>query len=357
MKIAIATFHNNEAENVIGGITTGPFRMKSLLEKLDKDLEIEIVCLVKKLKTSCEGVKYIEDMNELNDYDFIIFKTPGHQLEKFKDELAETRYNYILENLETPFSFIVNEERDREIFPYYLQFAKHPMMKFVMFNSIGMHEDFPDMYEYCEDYVEFNYAIFDNSLEEVIEKAKSKTEKVLTSTARWVPRKRVVELTDLAPRFVDNGFKVKIYGADQSYFTTIKIIDNNKEFWENKGYYKPEDLEEVLSDAQYHYNFVFLKRKNKNRIMRDRIEIATFEALNEGCLPVLCKDTSPKWISDDSAIIINSSELEELPDILAGISDEERLERIRKFYNLSYENLIPNYQEIISKIKESIING
>lgn len=357
MKIAIATFHNNMAENVIGGITTGPFYMKALLEKLDNEIEVEIVCLVKQLKTSCEGVRYIDNPSELNEYDFVIFKTPGHQLEKFKEDLADTRYNYILEKLEVPFSFIVNEERDREIFPYYLQFANHPMMRFVMFNSIGMHEDFPDMYEHCGDYVEFNYAIFNNSLEEVLQKARNKTEKVITSTARWVPRKRVIELTDLAPRFVNNGFKVKVYGASQSYFTTIKIVDNNKEFWENKGYYKPDELPEVLKDAQYHYNFVFLKRKTKNRVMRDRIEIATFEALMEGCLPVLCKDTSPKWISDDSAVIIPSSELNDLPDILAGISDEERLERIKLFYNLAYENLIPNYQEIINKIKESVING
>lgn len=354
MKIAIATFHNNEAENVVGGITTGPFRMKSLLEKLDKDLDIEIVCLVKQVKTSCEGVRYIQDMNELNEYDFIIFKTPGHQLEKFNEDLAETRYDYILKGLKKPFSFIVNEERDREIFPYYLQFAKHPMMRFVMFNSIGMHEDFPDMYEYCEDYVEFNYAMFDSSLEEILEKAKNKTEKVVTSTARWVPRKRVLELTELAPRFVDNGFKVKVYGADQSYFTTQKIIVSNPDKWERCGYYRPAELPEVLKDAQYHYNFVFLKRKTKNRVMRDRIEIATFEALNEGCLPILCKDTTPNWVTDDSAIVIPSSELEELPDIIAGISDEERINRIRMFYNLSYENLIPNYQEIISKIKESI---
>lgn len=354
MKIAIATFHNNMAENVVGGITTGPFYMKALLEKLDKEIEVEIVCLVKQVKTSCEGVKYIHDMNELNNYDFVIFKTPGHQLEKFNEDLAETRYDYLLKNLNVPFSFIVNEERDREIFPYYLQFAKHPMMKFVMFNSIGMHEDFKDMYEYCEDYVEFNYAIFNNSLEEVIEKAKSKKDKVITSTARWVPRKRVLELTELAPRFVDNGFKVKIYGADQSYFTTQKIIVSNPEFWERKGYYEPNKISEVLEDAQYHYNFVFLKRKTKNRIMRDRIEISTFEALNEGCLPVLCKDTTPKWVSEDSAVVISSSELDELPDIIAGISDEERIERIKMFYNLAYENLIPNYQEIINKIKESV---
>lgn len=354
MKIAIATFHNNEAEQVVGGITTGPFYMKSLLQKLDDTLDVEIVCLVKQLKTSCSGVRYISDMNELNEYDFIIFKTPGHQLEKFNEDLAETRYDYLLKGLNKPFSFIVNEERDREIFPYYLQFARHPMMRFVMFNSIGMHEDFKDMYEYCEDYVEFNYAIFNNSLDEVLEKAKAKTNKVVTSTARWVPRKRVLELTDLAPRLKDEGFTVKIYGASQSYFTTQKIIVNNPDSWENKGYYRPEDISEVLSDAQYHYNFVFLKRKTKNRIMRDRLEISTFEALNEGCLPIVCKDTSPKWITDDSAIIIGSDELEQLPEILSGITDEERLERIKLFYNLSYDNLIPNYYEIINKIKESV---
>lgn len=353
MKIAIATFHNNMAENVVGGITTGPFYMKQMLQKMDPSLSVEIVCLVKKTKTSCNGAVYIDDMSKLNDYDFIIFKTPGHQLEKFDENVAETRYDYLLKNLKTPFSFIVNEERDREVFPYYMQFCNHPMMRFVMFNSIGMHEDFPEMYEHCGEYVEFNYAIFNTPISEILNKAKMKEDKVVTSTARWVPRKRILELTDLAPKLQSFGFNVKIYGASQSYFTTIKIVENNKESWENRGYYRPDELSDVLKDAQYHYNFVFLKRKNKNRIMRNRLEIATFEALMEGCLPIICKDTSPDWVSPDSAVVVPSCKIDRIPEIISSISNSERLIRIKKFYDICWKNLSPNYVNILNKIKES----
>lgn len=357
MKVCICTFHNDQSEGKVGGITTGPFRMKSMLKRVDPSLDVDIVAITKQTKHSCDGVKFMwNDCSGLEDYDFIIFKTPGYQLEKYDESKADTKYKWLLEDLNLPpFSFIVNEERDREVFPYYKKFCEHPNLKFVMFNSIGMHEDFPEMYEHCGDYVEFNYAMFDKSLSEVLELASSKKDKIITSTARWVPRKRVQELAEISPKLVELGFRVKIYGASQSYFTSQKILATNPTFWENHGYYVPGDINEVLKDAQFHYNFVFLKRKTKNRVMRDRLEIATFEALMNGCLPVICSDTSPKWVDPDySAISIPSTQLNDLPSILNEISDEERLIRIKNFYELSYQNTIGNYEDIINKIKEVV---
>lgn len=369
MKVAIVTFHNDKHESKVGGITTGPFYMRDILSKVavdrDIDLHIDIIALTKKHKSSCDGVLFLTDHHDLEKYDFVIFKTPGYQLEKFDESQADTRYDWILNDINIPpFAFIVNEERDKEIFPYYKNFCDHPKCAFILFNSIGMHEDFQEFYETCGKYIEFNYAIFNSSKDEVLDKAMNKESKVLTSTARWVPRKRVQELAGISPRLVDKGFTVKIFGAAQSYFTAVKILETNPDSWENHGYYAPEDVETILQDAKYHYNFVFLKRKTKNRVMRPRLEISTFEALNAGCLPVICSDTSPEWIKDaeeqglPNAICINSSDLERLPEILEGIeNDNSRLLRISNFYDAAYENTILDYHNILMSIQEVMNNG
>ena len=74
------------------------------------------------------------------------------------------------------------------------------------------------------------------------------------------------------------------------------------------------------------------------------------EAFREGCLPIICKEFTPEWVGEDSAIRISKDNYTDIPKILGTMSDEERMKRLSKFYDLVNENIIARYKDISDHI-------
>lgn len=361
VKICICTFHNSIDANVVGGVTTGPIYLRDMLSEYFEQVDVVSLRIVtKNTDKMFENVLSTHDISVLNRYDFVIFMCPGLTYEKFDESIKDTAYMYMLNHMDCPFAFIVNEENDRKLYPYYMNFLTHKNMKLVIFNSENMNETFQDFLEICPNYLIFNFTPPLKPLEEILAKADTK-ENVITSTARWTDRKRILELANISKEFYDKGFTVNIAGAHQSPFYMIKMKEAYSDYWNDLGYYQPSELPKILENAAFHYNFVYLKRMTKNRIMVPRIEIATLEALNEGCLPVICADTTPDWVGTESAIRISSKEYDKLPEIVCSMSKEERIDRITNFYNLVkthiHEYYYPRFSDKIMEILTSEKEG
>lgn len=354
MKVALVTFHNDIGQFRVGGVATGPIYFKGVLSRYTgHDPDILVVGPQHKNSGFLDQVEFVTENvpDRLNQYEFIIFNTPGFTYEDFDESRVGHAYDYVLNGLNTPFAFIVNEERDRYLYPYYMEFVEHPMLKFVLFNSIGMHEDFPEMYEKCGKWIEYNYMIPLDDIDTILKRFDQKDYSKIISTARWTDRKRVAELAQMTPRLKELGFDVTIAGAAQNYFASRKVLVNT-ECWTNRGYYTPDQLPEMLSDKAFHYNFVCTKRPRKNQIMRPRLELATYEAFNQGCLPIVCTQTSPDWVKNYCCVALDKDQLSDLPEILSKLTVGDMRVMMMNFMREIEINVVPMWEAIGQAIYE-----
>lgn len=376
-KIGFITFHNDDSSNKVGGVVSGPLYMVNNLRKV-VGAEVDFLVVAEttrkgKIRNTAydndvtdylsffQGTPNHEsDIEKLNSYDMIMFMTPGKTYEKYKEE-NEGQYTRVLDKLTVPFGFIVNEERDREIYPYHTEFTNHLGCKYILFNSEDMIADFKDFTEFGDKIaLEFQFMTPLEPLEDILEKARNKTNSVI-NTGRWVNRKRIVEYVQLAPKFTELGITPYLAGAKQNPFYSKQVDDLLKteldhgvtyaDKLEYLGAYRPtkEELDNMLDDKKYHYNFVFLRVRRK---MYDRLEIATMEAFNRGCLPIVCEDTSPSWV--EGAIMMSKLDIEDIPRVLADISDEERIERIKVFYAAIKTHVESKYLNLFNSLFEKL---
>lgn len=355
-KICVCTFHNAVNFREIGGISTGPLYLHQHLSDYFETVDLISLRDTKNEDEMFSNVKVTSNPEILNEYDFVIFMSPGLTHEKFNENKADTAYMDVLNTLTKKFAFIINEEADRKLYPYYKNFLNHPNMALVIFNSIGMEDTFQDFLEVCPNWTRLNFAPKLEPLETILERARTK-DNVITSTAVWKHRKRQRELIESSENFVKHGIQVKIAGSHHSTFYVRSLQKDN--LLENPnctllGYYTPSELPEIVKDAKFHYNFVYLKRELKTRIMKPRIEIATLECFNQGCLPVICSNTTPEWVGEDSAIRVPKTRFDELPEILSSLTDEEVENRLRKFYELVKINIHDQYEEFCQDIASTI---
>lgn len=352
-KIAIVTFHNSFSPNEIGGGTSAPIYFYEQMKRYYPNIDIITLRNNKNYHSPLASVvQYQEDPSVLDNYDFVIFTAPGLTYEKY-DEKDPNRYIDIL-NHAKKFAFMCHEENDRKLYPYHMNFLKHPNISFVLFNCPGMANCFQDYIELSGDYEYVNYSPVLPDKAEILEKAKNKQDKIM-STCRWTTAKRVYEYLSMTEEFISNGIEVHAAGAHQSYWYNLRMEELPCKDYIDHGYFEPSQVPELLSDVKYHWNFLFLMKDMGHRNHNPRLEVATMEAIREGCLPVLCEETTPEWLGYDSAIRLSKKNYTDIPQVLGNLSDDERLERISRLYDLVQENIIKHYEHVANHI-ESYIN-
>lgn len=349
MKVCIVTFHNGFSANDIGGASSGPIYLRDQLKRYFEDIDL-ITLRDNKKDTSpiASGVRYEKDASVLDNYDFIIFTGPGLTYEKY-DENTPDKYLDILSHAKK-FTFICNEENDRKLYPYYKNFLEHKNIAFVTFNCPGMVNSFPDYVLTAKDW---DYVSFSPELpnkEVILGRAKTKKNKIM-STCRWTTSKRVFEYLSMTEDFIKNGIEVYAAGAHQSYWYNLKMEELPSKNYIDLGFFEPSKIPELLKDVKYHWNFLFQLRSMGQKSHQPRIEIATMEAFREGCLPVICKEFTPDWLGEDSAVRLSKDDYTSIPEVLGHMSDEERLQRISLLYDLIQSNSIAHYEEYADRIK------
>lgn len=369
MKVAIVSFHpvGGNVTNV-GGVSTAPFYMKEMLEGYMDPNEVDIISLAKinkKLK-QLPGIIYLDNyrknpnvVSDLNKYDYIIFNTPGYSYESKSLNDKENRYGYLLDNLTTRYSFVINNEIDKSIFSHMDEFVNCSMYDGPMLNTPhGMQEQFSDLIKASDNYLEFNYFPKINALDNILKLANDKFNqgtKVIGSTARWTPRKRVEDLVADGKLYHDHGIKVYVYGGTSNYFYTQKIMkayDKNKSYVEFKGEYDPSMLDEVMKPLMFHYNYVYLKRQTVH--LNQRVELAPMEAFSRGVLPVLSEGTSPEWIGKAGAVRLNGdSDQHKIPEVISKIDKNDYLNRMESLYGAISHHQKKSAKSIYNYVKRN----
>ena len=353
MKLCICTLHNSFSPNEIGGGSSAPIYFYDQMKQYVDEVDIITLRNNKKYTTSfASDVVYHEDYSVLEKYDFVIFTAPGLTYEKY-EEATPDKYVDILDHTKK-FAFMCHEENDRKLYPYYKNFLNHPNMAFVLFNCPSMATNtFPDYVEAAGDWEYVSFSPVLPPKEDILAKATKKSKKIM-STCRWTTSKRIYEYLSMSEEFVKNGIEVFAAGAHQSYWYNLRMEELPKEYYTDLGYFEPSQVPELLSDVSFHWNFLFQLRGMGQKTHQPRLEVATMEAIREGCLPVVCEEFTPEWLGYDSAVRISKDNYTELPEILGSMTDEERFNRISLLYDLVAENITSHYEDIVEHIKKYV---
>lgn len=352
LKLCVCTFHNGFSPNDIGGVSSAPIYLADQLRRYFSNVDLISLRSTKDyLSPIASNVVYQSNPAVLDKYDFVIFTIPGLTYEKY-NEVTPNKYVDVLEHAKK-FTFIFNEENDRKMYPYHQNFLHHPNLAFMTFNCPGMATIFSDyIEEVCNDWEYVSFSPILPTKEEILEKAKHKENKIM-STCRWTTSKRIYEYLSMSEDFEKYGIKVFAAGAHQSYWYNLKMAELPTHAYTDLGYFEPSQVPELLKDVAYHWNFLFQIRGMGLRTHQPRLEIATMEAIREGCLPVVCEEFTPDWLGQDSAVRISKKNYTDIPKILGNMTDEERLNRISTLYDLVNENIISHYEVVAKHIEKS----
>lgn len=347
--IAVVTFDNNIVGSITG-VTNAAFYLVGILSKYFTTAEL--VHIAADTPGNYHNIVSTSDWSYLNRYKSIIFISPGMTNEK-SSTYSELFYKRICD-VTVPFSFMVHGEVYTKLHPYYKLFLEHPFCKYIIYNSEGMDKLFPEYTEVVQSSVVLPISPQLEPISNIISKAKSKSVPTVVSTSRWIPRKRIYDLIEISPDLSRSGLSVQIQGSQSSTFYVKKINDELlSQGYDNYvsigGSYTQKELSDILKDCMYHYNIVYSKRSSD--IIIPRIELASLEALNAGCLPLVCTETVPRWLSELS---ISKDDISELPKLLSSMSAQDRINRITEFYNLVKLNIHDKYNEICLSIKELV---
>ena len=242
----------------------------------------------------------IKNRRSLNELDFIIFSTAGSG----SDRKLGPWWRPILRDLKIPFAVQLHDEAELRLLPYREEFFNHARCAFLMPITNETSEILAGS-KYSGELVYPGYIIGD----QVNSHRKSRS---VVTTCRMTSRKRIIELVNQASGLVKNGFSLDIHGADVTwtYKRELKALENGN--WKYHGTFDRETMPRILKKAMYHYNVVYLKRGK----FVPRVELATYEAAMYGCCPILCAHTTPSYIRDSMAILVDPNDLSDLPDIL-----------------------------------------
>lgn len=344
-----------------------------------------------------EGLRFIHD-----NYDFVIYQTPGLSIEKLEDSKVG-QYDYMLDMIHLPFTFIYHSEEYDQHQKYRQEFVQHPDCQFLTFIA-DFSEIYKSDLSYVNNrYTILQMLPKIESLEHITSLAKNKKDNTVISTSAWTTFKRISEYYLYANKLQELGLSVYSAGAHASTFNVLDIAEHIREitFSEDTNWYVdadhtldllgsnvvfmkklgkpnlyklykedqlsnkslfyscvtytmdndgkivdydafyPEDLPRLLSDKAFHWDVSYYRTNSKAYI--PRLQVVSIEALNNGCLPIVCTETSPEWL-EDSAIRISKDNYDEIKEYIP-MTQEARVDRIINLTNQINNHLMSAYKE------------
>lgn len=356
MKIAVVTFREGGTEQDMCGIVTAPLYIADMLSPYVKSADVfsarsKVPLSVPKVWG--ERVKTADSSAVLNEYDYVIFTTPGKyytttQFNRDKERNPDKVYNYptILDGLKTRFSILNADEQDINIYSYMNTFLSHEACDGVIFLSEEMRDST------LIDTNDKNVYILPptpklTNRDYVIGRAKSpeKTRSII-SLARWINCKRIAEYLQLVKdrKFQENNISAEIAGTCVSTFYAamtmypMGLTDKFGNINEDipvlaHGSYDPTDLERLLKHISFSWDFLYYERVTA-KSLKPRLMQTSIEALCQGVLPVVCEEFTPKWLGSNSLIRLPKKDMNEIPYVVGQMSDEERINRVADAYDI-----------------------
>jgi hypothetical protein len=265
------------------------------------------VAFGKKKKSHMDGWTYVQSFNELNDYDFIIFSAAGAFFDKkdpwWREELPKVK---------TPFAVQAHSELDESRMIYKEEFFSHPMCRLFLPIANGIWKDMPNIPTHA-------YPAHQAHIDMGQTWAK---EPIVASTSRLTSTKRIKELVSKAKELRSLGYATKVWGSESSYFYTRDLLKINQGDWLYNGLFIHDDLDDILGHVHYHWNCRSYRVRFK---FAPRLEIATIEALQRGCIPIVEKGSTPEIYWPHLITVNTKGNLNEMIEkISAGYGDANK---------------------------------
>lgn len=122
---------------------------------------------------------------------------------------------------------------------------------------------------------------------------------LVVTGCRLTTIKRVLELVrDAGPGIAANGFDLDVWGTTATW-TYVDALEKVPGSWRLRGPYT--DPQVPFGPARYAYNAPWLKDGSFN----PRVELSTIEAVRYGCCPILNRRSTPSWVTDDVAVLVD----------------------------------------------------
>lgn len=239
------------------------------------------VAFGKPKKSHMSGWTYIKSFDELNDYDFIIFSSAGSNTDvKTKKQNKTPWWMSELPKVKKPFAVQCHNEIDEAIMPFREIFFSNKLFRLFLPICANIFKKMPDV----DTHVHLAH-------QNIIKMKKFNKQNLVISTCRATSTKRVIEFVSKAKKFKEIGYNVEVWGPESSYFYMKALKETNPGYWEHKGMFPDfAALDSVMGRAKYHWNCRSFRKKHK---VSPRFEIATIEALERGCIPIVEKDSTP----------------------------------------------------------------
>lgn len=307
----------------LGGTLYGPVSICNDLRKLGATADLLFFADEKKGASWHPDFKRLSrrDCKTLNTYDFVIFSTPG----SMTDREEGAWWKPILEGLEIPFAVQIHDEDEKKYLPHRQIFFDRPQCKLLLPITMGIAEEMVGNLNGRDLIVYPNFSVLDAPDPSIF--YDGKVDQVIT-TCRMTSRKRVVEFVQQSESLNNAGFAVDVFGPASTWQYKKQLDQLQNQYWTYRGPFRREDLSAIMGPAKFHYNVVSLKRRR----FIPRLEVATVEALEHGCCPILAKDSTPSWVTDDMAILVNPNDMNDLADRLTAVRDKAP-EMNSAFYN------------------------
>lgn len=374
MKIAVVTFREGGNEQDMCGIVTAPLYIADMLEPYARVVDVlsvrDKIPKVGQPKIWGDRVKTASDSTILNEYDYIIFTTPGKyyttvQYNRDRERNPDKYFNYpdILKGLKTRFSFLNADEQDVNIYAYMNDFLDHEYCDGVIFLSEEMRDDTHIKYGNHNTYVlPPTPRLTDRSDVQAFTTSNLKTRSII-SLSRWINCKRIAEYIQLVKdrKFLEYGIKAEIAGTCVSTFyaamtmypmgLTDKVgnIDPDIPFEKIHGAYDPTQLDDLLRGISFAWDFLYYARKTSISLT-PRLMQTSIEAICRGCLPVVCKEFTPTWLGDDTVIRLPKDQMNDIPMIVGTMTEDERRSRIMRAWDTLYNVQTKYYRDFVEMI-------
>lgn len=340
-------------DKMTGGTASGMNYFKNNLMTV-KNVECDKIFFHNKKMPSTCYQDYIvlnkDDVSKLNKYDFIIFDTCGNFYD-YKDDGTNLKfYEKLLSKLEINYAVRMHDEEETKRLKYISMFTKNSNCALMLPITIGIMKRLA-LKEYLSGKEYMVYTSYPHKEIKIMNfKDFKKKEKLIVTSCRMTTRKRILELIEISKKIGLSGYKIELHGADVEWFYVKKITENKNKYWSYHGTYDINELDNFLTKSLLHYNFVYLKRDK----FIPRIEIANVEASIRNCLQIMCSESTPSWVDDDMAILINKDDLSILPNILKDLTYKEAYKKVNNFIEAFNSKFKDMDKRLIRKIKELI---
>lgn len=355
MDVAIISFHTAKKDTDMSGLSTSAFYVRDMLT--DGNINSKIYSMYNYDEFIYDDIVYLDKDNysELNNYDSIIFLTPGYTNSSLVRD--KKLYLELVDSIKVNYSIMIHDEHYKRLYPLEHIFTESKYFSgYVLVDELML-----DRFEFLDGHLTSVSMVTPklNPWDYIESCAKSKEGNQIASTSRVITHKRQFELLELYEDFKANNVSVKCYGSLSANWTYLKIKNELSDLPLDDilyGVYYPEALHDIMSKITYHYDLCYYKIGKMNKSVGKRLELTTLEGLNEGCVSIISEEMKPIDFPDDAAIVVPKNCEHELVDLLP-MDYDTRISYIKNMYDYVMRKREQNINNLVKHLYNSLLVG